>query len=444
MRDVGKFHRLVFIGLISICCHASWASSSRGEEVTLNILAVNGTDEPKEKEIKHYLPAGLTLNDILDTSKLKVDYDVNEGAYYVHGNVTLGPKETVEYKVKVNDVWNIDPQEIDDTKKKIEDGFEIVKGTEYHQTGEIKKNTLNKRLDDIVARQKKFEDDVDKRIDRFHLYKDEIEKINSDALSVSYWRSKPPPVEETGTIKYVIEIENPSKDQSRTVEPKHYLPEEVKPEHIIEDQGFDMRFDAQKGQHYMTKEVTLKPAEVQRFEIEILDIWKIQQDEIDNLRDRTKRANDLLKDTQYAQSAAYLVESITNNLNQIEQSQSQEKNINEHISAYRVNKKRYDNARDDVEALEALLMVVKEEQERSILKNVLQKIRSLKSVADVAESIFSTKPAVSTAWRIITGIVIFVSIITFIHFFVWGKRSKAAKLVEKQKQEENKEEQNKA
>ncbi|MCA9400765.1 MAG: hypothetical protein KC713_04000 [Candidatus Omnitrophica bacterium] len=413
-------------------------------QVVLNILAVNGTDEAREKEIKSFLPEGLKKEDILDTSGLSVDYDINEGAYFVHGNVSLNGRETREFKVRVRDIWQINYDDVSQVKNQIDEGFQLVENTEYEDIGKIKKDALNKRLSDVVERQENHADNIERRIDRYRLFSSELSEIRSNAVSVSYWRSKPPSSEDSGVLKYVIQIENPSDLEPRDVKPKHYLPKEVKPEHITDFQGFDMRYDARKGQSFLTQEIQLAPSEKKRFEIEIIDVWKIPQIDIDNLRDRARNAFEQLEGTEYERSAIYLVASIKENLDAIEASQAIEKNIKEHISDYRVNKKRYDGARDDVESLESLLKVVKEELERSRLKNVLQQITSLQSVSDIAEAIFGTKPTQKNIWKWIFWILVFVGIYTIFHFIFWSSQSRLKKVElneeDNEGQEKNKEE----
>src|SRR5437879_658475 len=89
-------------------------------DLYMSIFAVNGTDAPKEKEIKQFLPKELKAEDILDSEDLKVDYDVNEGAYYVHGKISLGPKESRTLKIRIRDVWRFNEENIADIKKQID------------------------------------------------------------------------------------------------------------------------------------------------------------------------------------------------------------------------------------------------------------------------------------------------------------------------------------
>lgn len=428
---------LIFlIGLILFAGLAEYVCA----DLIVNILAVNGTDKSKDKEVKEYLPRELAAEDIFDTGGLKLKYDVNVGSYYVYKNVSLEAKETKTFKVRIRDVWKIEPEQIEGIKEQINIGLRNVEDTEYYELGEKKRKGLFQRLDFIVDEEEKCADNIEKRIDRYRIYSSELERIRSNALSVVYWRDKLPSPDGKNIVKFVVEVENPLKDKSKIVKQKHYLPQEVRPEHFVSTEGFDVRYDPVRGQGYLTKEEELKPAEKKRYEFNIIDIWRIDQPEIDNLRNRTRETYKLLEKTKYLDNAKYLVASIKKNLERIELSQSEDRVIQEHISAFRINEKYFKKAVNDVDALEDLLKALRENLERSKLKNVLQRIKTLKAVKEVAKAVIWTKPTINNAWKIILGIMVFVAMLTAIHFSIWGRRSK--KLKAKKKAEEEKKEGN--
>mgnify|MGYP003393795787 CR=1 FL=1 len=400
-------------------------------DLYINILAVNGTEKTKNKDIVHPLPKELAAEDILDTAGLELDYDVNAGNYFLKGAVQLKPKETKTYKVRVRDIWKIETSQVDEIKSQIDQSVDRLKSTEYYDVAKIKKESLIQRLDYIVTEQSKYADNVDKRVDKFRTYADEFQNIRRDSMSVKYWRAKPSSIDNSKNIIYTIEVENPSKDKARTRTDQYYLPAEVKPEYLADSQGFDIKYDLDRKQSYLTQEIQLKPGEKKVFKISIIDVWNINQVDIENLKDRTQKAFKLLEKTNYGESAKYLVAGIKDNLEKIEASQSVVRDIKDHISAYRTNVKYFESAKKDVEALEELLEAVRENLERSQLKNVLQKIKALRSISEISKAIFGKKPNINNTQKIILGVIIFVAVFSTVHFIIWGNRSKAAKLTEK-------------
>lgn len=420
------------IYLFSLCFFLI-LTKAYASDLFINILTVNGTEKTKNKEINHPLPKELAAEDIIDTAGLQLDYDVNQGGYVIKGSVQLKPKETKTFKIRVRDIWKIEQAQVDDIKDQIDQSLERLKNTDYYQIGQVKKESLLQRLDYILAEQAKYADNIDKRVDKFRTYADEIKNIRHDSMSIKYWRAKPPSAESSKIINYVIEVDNP-KDKTVTKEDQYYLPAEVKPEYMAELQGFDVKYDPEKKQSYLIQKIELKPGEKKVFKVGIIDVWNISQTDIDNLKDRAQKAFKLLEKTNYAVSAQYLVANIKANLEKIETSQSIQREIKEHISAYRTNMKYFESAKNDVESLEELLEAVRETLERSQLKNVLQKIKALRSVSEISKAVFGKKPSINNTQKIILITIIFVALFTTAHYIYWGIRSKAAKSADKKEE----------
>jgi len=391
-------------------------------DVILNILAVNGTDVTREKEIREHLPKELLPEDIIETGDLEVEYDVDADGYVVTGIIKLAPKESRTLRVRVRDVWQLDQEKIKDIREQIEESVNRLKDTEYYETGLIKKNRLNERLDFIIAEQERFADNVEQRISRHRTYAKEIGKIRNNAVSIKYWRSALPKPTDANIFRLVLYAENLSTDNAVTSEQKHYMPAEVKPEHILDTQGFVVRYDPMKGQSYLFREDTLQPSEVKRYEVSIIDVWKIDQAEVENLRNRARYTFKYLKPTEYLNTAQFLIEGIKEKLEEIEISQAREKNIHDHIQEFRFNMARFGVAQKDVETLEELLEAVREKLVRSKLENILNKMKSLRGVSEIAKAIFQ-KPIIDRTWKWLLSILIFVGLLTIVTFVVSGKRS---------------------
>ncbi|VAW12254.1 hypothetical protein MNBD_BACTEROID05-186 [hydrothermal vent metagenome] len=431
-----KFGQSILRGLtFVIVCFVLIGSSNA--DVYFNVLTVNGTDSPRERKIRQGLPPELSREDILETDGLELEYDVTKGSYFVVGTVKLEAKETKTYKVRVRDIWKIEKEDVEDVKTEIDASLKRIKNTKFYEVGKVRQKSLLDRLNFVIGEQEKFADDVNKRIDRYRVYSDEINEIRGNALSVQYWRTAPPEPDKSKIFTYIVEVENRA-GNPRTTKEKHYLPSEVKPEHLLESSGFELRYDVEKGKSYLYKEEELASGEQKRYRVGIVDVWNIAQGEIESLRERTRVAYKLLKDTNYVDSAGYLVKSIKKGLLKIDESQSVDRPIEEHISAYRSNSKLYQLVKADVESLENLLNALRENLERSKLKNVLKKVSALKNIKKISQTIFR-KPKKNTAWMLISSMVIFVGILTIIHFILWGRRSKNITFDE-EPEEEKKEE----
>src|SRR5665213_1780492 len=106
---------IIYLGMMSLG-HA---------DIYINVMAVNGSDAPKNSSIKFDLPGELTAEDVLDTNGLQLDYNVDDADYFVYGDVSLKPKESKTFRIHVKDKWMVTPDEVDALKKQIEQGYTL-------------------------------------------------------------------------------------------------------------------------------------------------------------------------------------------------------------------------------------------------------------------------------------------------------------------------------
>lgn len=401
-------------------------------DIYINVMAVNGTDSPKNSSIHFDLPGELTAEDILDTNGLQMDYSVDDADYFVYGDVSLKAKESKTFRIHVKDKWMVTPDQVDALKKEIEEGYQSLGKPHDAQKAQVLKDRLESKIDYIVNLQSTNADSIDKRIDAYRMYTKEMKRIENSALDVSYWRSDPSETQAPKLIHLTIEVSNPTK-LTKHFKHKDYLPQEVKPEDVVEAEDFEVRYDQVKELSFLFKEEDLTAGEKKKYSIGIQDIWNIDQKNIDYLRSRAKYASDFLKDSKFEESAKFLTDRIESNLKSIEASQAVQKPVLDHISAFRTNKSNYNDAEKDVETLEKLLSVFREDLEKSKVENVLQKIQSLKNVSDVSKVMFNKKFESSTAWSYIAWILLFVGLLTLINFVMWLVRSKDKKIKEETK-----------
>jgi phage shock protein A len=397
-------------------------------DVIINVLAINGAPEKKETPIRFVLPPDVKANDIVDTDGLSVEYDVNEGAYVAQGAVSLEPKATKTFRIKVKDIWKLTPQDVDTIKKEINEAHDKLGKLGDDSKAAILKQQLLERLDFVVSQQNSSANSVEKRIDSFRIYRDRLDGIKHEALSVDYWRSDPNEAKfKEKLVRMVIEIENPPTESKRMIEEKYFLPLEVKPEYIVNREDFDIKFDEEKRKPYLFKEEEFESGQKRRYEIGIRDVWHVEEKDMEYLNQRSVYANNFLKESRFEKTAQYLFDRCQIKLNSIIESQKVQREILEHISTYRQNVSLFEGARQDVEDLEKLVAIFRDELEKTKVRNVLQKVRSLKNVSDVSDSLFKTKPKMNKTWEMVGWVVLFVGIYTIIHFGIWALRSSGKK-----------------
>jgi len=411
---------IIFLGLLPL----SFAAN-----ININLVVVNPAEKKtKDTPIKYYLPQELRAEDILNTSGLELDYDVDQGAYYIHGKTDMEPKESKTIKIEVKDVWRINPEEINLLKDQIENNVAMVEGKDYYEASVLLQERMIRKLDYILSQQNNYSDNVERRIEEYRAHVDVLREIRDNAFSLDYFRNPKSQSEQNDKVKFVVEVKNSSESETKKIQQQHYLPREVTAEDVLERQGFEVRFDSDKKQSFLAKEEEFKPGETKRYEIVIKDIWRIPPEQTETMREKTEKAMEELKASEYSGNASYLADSIVENLDEIEKTQKDKQDMKKYIGSARANKTRLQDAEKDFDKLSKLLAFVKskklEELEKSKVKNVLQKIQALRGVAALSAAIFGKRPSLTFTWKVIWGTIIFVAFFTAFHFFTWWQRSK--------------------
>jgi len=400
-------------------------------ELSINIVAVNGQDESKSMDIVYPLPIELEPDDIVDTGPLKLDYDVDKHYYYVYKEVEFNPKESKTFKVKVNDVWQSKEEDIDIIRQQMEGNLALLEGTEFFNEAKSVRDKLAAQMDYILQQQAFYSENIERRIEQFRAYKAQLDYIKKNIYKQEFLENEAKALrnlDEEQTVKFFIEVKNPSQEDERTIKQQHYLPQEVRAEHVLEKRGFDVRFEEEKGRCFLSKEELFYPDESKKYEIVIKDIWQFPFEKLDSLEENAQVAMDELEESMYYDSGVFLFAAIKATLEKIRSTQDLQVQVKEHIGLYRLNMKRYEELEDDLTRLEQLLALARAKRLQSLeegrVKNVLSRLKALRGIAALSEALFKKGISVNMTWKIIFGTIIFVGLFTTIHFMIWAKRSK--------------------
>lgn len=200
---------------------------------------------------------------------------------------------------------------------------------------------------------------------------------------------------QAGSITLRVMAVNPSDENAQTVPIKVYLPVEVKPEDIIYKEDLGVAYDTQQGSYYVFGEYEIKPKEVLEKEIEIKDIWIIEDSRIVGLRKEAKDVFTAFEKTDFAQKAALLYKGIEKKLNEIEEMQKISANSpTQHISDYRYYVGLLNSAENDLVTAKTLLA--------EITPRGLAKI----------------------TWKLIVFIIIFLGILGLGFYIIWQRQAR--------------------
>ncbi len=117
--------------------------------VEIYFLITNPLDTSQYVEFKSYLPKGVKPEDIIEIDGLDVnyDYDPSVQSYYVHGNILLGPRESITKKIEMQDIWVIDLEELFATRNEAKSLAADMSGTGEESSSK----SISDEIDEIVS-----------------------------------------------------------------------------------------------------------------------------------------------------------------------------------------------------------------------------------------------------------------------------------------------------
>ncbi len=121
--------------------------------VEIHFLISNPDTVQQTIKFKAFLPAEAKPEYIMDKSGLKLDYDANAGAYFVSGDITLGPKETTTRKVEMKDIWIFEESEMQAIKDQSAKLLPVLSKTQYEAQGVLLKNEIDLTLGEVLRKQ---------------------------------------------------------------------------------------------------------------------------------------------------------------------------------------------------------------------------------------------------------------------------------------------------
>lgn len=204
---------------------------------------------------------------------------------------------------------------------------------------------------------------------------------------------------------------NPSTEKPKTVPVRIDLPQEIKPNDIVDHGELEVEYDTERSLYYVYKaDVALAPKQTRVFEVIVRDVWFIPETALDGLKSHTELIVSRLEKSDYYASAKELGSSIFSRLEEIKKIQEDESiGRKQRIGAYRRNLLTLATIKEDIARMEKLLSFtggppVPEMLEESPLK--------------------SDAPSTTTTWLVIFLIIVFMGLLAGQFFFTWHRRTK--------------------
>jgi hypothetical protein len=168
-------------------------------------------------------------------------------------------------------------------------------------------------------------------------------------------------------ITLKIRAINPSQSEKQKVVATALLPNPIRPEEVVNTEGFAFEYDVAGKSYRIKKEVELNPGETRTFEVALKDVWIIPEEDIQTLTQHASKLNGALKATDKEETAGRLQKVIDEGLKGVATRQAAHavgavKPL-DHIRAYEANVEAVRRIRKDVGLLENLVMAAGKDPE---------------------------------------------------------------------------------
>ena len=384
------------------------------EHVTLNVVALNSTDERKEgMPVVQYLPPEVKKEDVIDTGGMKLVYDEEKSIYSLRSKVNLNPKESVTFKVVLRDVWQIPQGQSQFLLQQTENQLKALEGTKDYQGGKQLRDSIASKIDEIKTLQESEKTSISKRIESYRVSMQRLDDIRSQVTLLDNFVNAVQKLtgvsDESKLVKFTITVKNPSQTEpAQGLEINQYLPKGVKADQVIDSRGLDIKYDVQKEMFYLYKKIDMKPGETKTYEITLLNVWYIPEPQLNSLEEKAQDLATQLAGTQYKAVGAYLMTEVRSLMSTIRETQENAKTPRDKIATYDANIQRMATIKENIEQLRKMI----DEAEKSKAKSLTENIKSV-------------TPDVAATWKLIYATIAFLTLISLFFYFLWWGQTKA-------------------
>ena len=273
--------------------------------------------------------------------------------------------------------------------------------------------------------------------------------------AVRYANAQSVSLETPENVKLDIVAQNPSQTESQTLPVRYYLSEDVRVNDVIDPGGLDVGFDFEKSFYYVYKDnVLLQPGEKKIFSVVLRNKWSLDKFYLFTLKVHSDNVSLALESRHFAPKQSFGAkqsfgtvrqknDEIQSRLDQLLQAQAVTELTEDYVAAFRTDQQRLNNVEEEIRRLEDMLIIsgaletmtpeskerlCEEERDRRII--VAQKgSEVVKEFKIAASTMFKGKsPNRSTTWQLISGIVIFLGLISGSFYYFQVKEQKSAML----------------
>jgi len=418
-------------GLGAATLMALLCAPAHAGKVVLWIQAGNPVDEPNRVSIRSSLPERVKPEHIIDDGGLNIGYDIKKAVYYVHKDVELGPTETRDFRVEIQDIWIIPGPEVDALSARARALVGQLQGSEYHADMEALRREVESDLDGIRKSQAANAIPQAKPIQHIRAYESDLRTLNRAKRDIGrienmvmalqkdpgglVWgateefKSRRPvklAAEDLQIAIIRITVENTSPTMTRRIPIQRDLPSEIKPADVVDSAGLEVGTDVNRGVCYVfKKDVEIGPGATVQFDVKIRDKWNVNGPRLDALRSAADLLLSRIRTKKKYKSVETAIEGLIAELDAIKAEAGPQTISESYVAFHR--------------------------QQSATLDRIEQKIDRIESAMkplDTRKGFDVPRPSPKTTWLIIYIILGFLAVVSLLFFLRWYGKTKAEQM----------------
>lgn len=402
-------------------------------DIKFKILAVNPSATKNTKTvISQPLPPEINPDqDLLDKAGLEVKFDTQKKVFLLTQEVELGPKETRTFEVRMRDVWQVAPDQVEEIKKDLNTQVTALRGTKYHDVGKLLYQKAVEGLDRIIDEQSRPLG-IKQHIELYRAHREQLEEIKTNALSLESMRQledeKKGNIEE---VRFIVEAMNPS-SEPQEIAVRSFLPKEIRPDDVLDAQNFNILYDESRKVYFLEKKEKFDGNESKKYVITVKNKWRIPESEILFYKDQTEKLIMLFRETSfeaYGDEQGKMILEMLSEISQLQQEVSSSMSLEEKMRAFVLNSQKFEVAKAKIQNLQQILpeAAMEKNPDRDFaekLRNLIKKLAETQKMVLMAIGMDPDKPI---TWWFILGIILFLGIVSAVFYSVWIKKLKENK-----------------
>ncbi len=148
-----KFY--VVLALAATLCLGTYLKEAECAGVRMRVVVLNPSATlTQSKSVRTPLPKEITSKDIKDAGDMEVEYDNKEGSFVaIKNDIVLEPGETKVFEILLDDVWMLNEDKLETTRKRTERIVSNLKETKAYERATLIAEGMYAHIDQIVKTQ---------------------------------------------------------------------------------------------------------------------------------------------------------------------------------------------------------------------------------------------------------------------------------------------------